>query len=51
MTPPLEKAPQEHTPMPVEISSFPVIGVTTAKLMKRMKEEGEEVWLDEYNAH
>lgn len=46
--PPLNKAPQECTSKPEEISSFPVVGVTTAKLMKRIEEEGEGVWFDEY---
>lgn len=53
MTPPLIKTPpqEEETKVPVALESFRVIGVNTAKLLKRIEEEGEEVWLDEYNAH
>lgn len=50
MAPPQE-APQENEDKPGELTSFPVLGVNTQKLLERIKEEGEHVWYDEYNAH
>lgn len=50
MTPPPlnnDKPHNEGDPIPVAIASFRVMGVNTIRLLKRIEEEGEEVWLDE----
>lgn len=52
MTPPVAVVPQaEETELgvPAELTSFRVYGVNTIKLLKRIEEEGIDVWLDEYS--
>lgn len=48
MTPPVDKAPpQEDEQVPVVLESFRVMGVNTVKLLQRIEDEGEDVWLDD----